>query len=95
MILKIYLKKLIKMKKLKIFCVLLVIIALFVSCNCDKNNCSGNKCEKPKSNRITLKEISYFEGTGFVIIEIDGVEYISNSFRGGICPLVKSNNEVK
>jgi hypothetical protein len=83
------------MKKLKIFCVLLVTIALFVSCNCDKNNCSGNKCEKPSKDRIIGKESTSFSGARFLIIEIDGVEYVSNYNSGGICPLVKGNNEVK
>lgn len=46
---------------------------------------NGNPINK---QRIHAVEYTVFEGREFLIIEVDGAEYISNS-QGGICPLVK------
>jgi len=43
------------------------------------------------AKRIIGKEYTIYEGTGFRIIEIDGIEYVANS-SGGICPLTKDTS---
>ena len=41
-----------------------------------------------QDSRIILKDEAVAGGCYYIIIEVDGVEYITSG-RGGICPLVK------
>ena len=75
-----------KIMKKEIFCLFLLVSILF-SCK----NESTSKPRNEKKHRIIGKEYTGYKGTGYQIIEVDGVEYITTT-SGGICPLVKQNN---
>jgi hypothetical protein len=66
---------------------ILLVFAITLS-SCDK---AGNKT----TNRITLKESTLPGDFRYEIIEVDGVEYLCSSSRGGIYPLVKDTTAKK
>lgn len=74
------------MKKLLLF----ASVAIFLA------SCADYETQTPKDQngnpinkqRIHGVEYTVFEGREFLIIEVDGAEYLSNT-QGGICPLVK------
>jgi len=51
-----------------------------------RNN--NKKTEKKVEERIIFKDHNYHKGYGFVIIEVDGKEYLS-AYEGGIIELKK------
>jgi hypothetical protein len=66
----------------------ILIFALFLFVSCADNTTTTIKREQEANQRIYGKEYTIYKGTGYQIIEVDGVEYITTT-RGGICPLVK------
>lgn len=60
-----------------------IVFIIFIS-GCDTAQVDKNS---EVSHRIIGKEYNVYDGTGYQIIEVDGVEYLSKT-SGGICPLV-------
>jgi hypothetical protein len=48
----------------------------------------------PRNKRVIIKEMNGYSSYEVSIIEVDGVEYLV-SYKGGICPLVKPNEQTK
>jgi hypothetical protein len=68
----------------------LYILLVAVITSCADGNTTTTKREGEAQQRIVGKEYTVYDGRGYQIIEIDGVEYVSAS-SGGICPLVNGN----
>lgn len=69
------------MKKfINIFLFVIVFLGLF--------SCVNSPEEYYNNDRIVLKEKYNIDALTIYIIEIDGVEYVTQ-FRGGFCPILK------
>jgi len=68
------------------YLVMLFMLFMFTSCVQVEEN--GVKNEVKKESRIIFKDHNYRKGYSFVIIEVDGKEYLSN-YEGGIIELKK------
>ena len=66
----------------------LLIFVLFLFVSCADNITYTIKGELEANQRIYGKEYTIYKGRGYQIIEVDGIEYITNT-TGGIYPLVK------
>jgi hypothetical protein len=89
------------MKKFKVRLVayvLLSVIVVYSLSGCVKKEeqlgfkINSNKSTAPRKKatpkRIRLKETTHFTYWTYQIVEVDGIEYLTNE-KGGICPLVK------
>ena len=72
----------------KIFLILSVTTLLTSCADYSTSTPKDQKGNPINKQRIHGIEYTVFEGHGYAIIEIDGVEYLSNT-QGGICPLVR------
>lgn len=74
--------------------IFLLIVVTLIGCVVTLIGCAENKVETTKNPgepecRIKGKEYTTYKGHGYVILEVDGNEYLCSDY-GGICPLVKN-----
>ena len=71
--------------------VLITVLLAIILVSCADNSTTTTKAIGELKQRIIGKEYTEYNGVGYQIIEIDSVEYLSNTI-GGVCRLSKNNH---
>ena len=76
-----------KKQAILVWCIIIIgIILLLSSCNCSQNNSQGQSQSHEQHGRIHGVESFIYGNTRFIIIEVDGKEYLTTT-EGGIIQL--------